>query len=359
MPSICYLTGYETNNHFAPAFLLVDVDGVCGLLVDDFEVHNVAVSSRLTDVTTFPAFGDPVPPLLDLLRERGWAGRRIGWERNWFGTWHAEHLRVADEMVATWRLEAGLVEAVMASKSSEELSRLREAGRITVKGMHAAFATIGDGVTDNQVAASIYHSLMAGGSEHLALSPVVSVGDHTGIPHANHRRRPARSGDPVWMEFGACVARYSAPMMRSPVVGAPPDRRWLLMYEAVRAAVELTIEGMGPGVSGRELARAATRPLDALSADVIRDGNRGYSVGLGFQPVWLDVPGLLVTTTSSSWAHPGVRDDFRLEPGHVFHVRATTRVAGRYGATCSDTVAINETGCEVLTPFTRELAVLH
>ncbi len=69
------------------------------------------------------------------------------------------------------------------------------------------------------------------------------------------------------------------------------------------------------------------------------DGNRGYSVGLSFEPDWADVMGLQICTRKwrserSLAAYP------TLQRGHVFHVRA---------------VAVTADGCEVLTDYPRDL----
>ena len=47
----------------------------------------------------------------------------------------------------------------------------------------------------------------------------------------------------------------------------------------------------------------------------------------------------------------------RLEPGMVFHLPLSVRVCGRCGASFSETVAVTETGHEVLARFDRELFV--
>lgn len=356
--SVCYLTGIETIDHFAPTLLLVPASGDPTLLTSDFEAYNVLVSSWTDEVVTFGKFGTPVPALEALLRERGYAGARLGWEQDRWGM-SRRFLEGAREGVpARWSVEEHAVEAVMAHKSAEEVAALRRAGAISVAAMRAAMGTIRVGATDNDVAVAIYATLIGGGSEHVALNPIVAVGEHAGIPHANHRRRPIRAGDPVWMEHGACISRYSAPMMRSPVVGRVPDALWERMHAACVAAVERTFALIRPGAVVREVALEATEPLRSLPPDIVTDGGRGYTVGIGFPPSWYDVPGLRIATALSYAGEPHYRPDLRLEPGHVFHVRATTRAVGRFGATVSDTVVVTEGGCEVLTEYPRELKVL-
>jgi len=94
--------------------------------------------------------------------------------------------------------------------------------------------------------------------------------------------------------------------------------------------------------------------LEALPDHIFRDGNRGYSVGVGFETGWGDVADLQIAT--NAWAQSHDNDTFVLQPGHVFHVRAFTRDLGRAAAAVSETVAVTESGCDVLTAYPRSRA---
>jgi len=72
-----------------------------------------------------------------------------------------------------------------------------------------------------------------------------------------------------------------------------------------------------------------------------------YSLGVGFAP---------------GWGEGGIMDikhhDAReLRPGMVFHVVPALREHGKFGVGLSETVAVTDTGVEVLTHFPRELFV--
>ena len=110
---------------------------------------------------------------------------------------------------------------------------------------------------------------------------------------------------------------------------------------------------MRPGVSTLELGEHASEPLDELPPRVFRDGNRGYSVGLSFEPDWMDVPGLQICPRSGR-TERSLATYPTLEAGHVFHVRAVARDVGRAGVGVSETVAVTADGCEVLTDYPRD-----
>ena len=352
-PSVCYVSGYETLASFAPMFLIVGTDREPTLLVDDFEAFNAIVSSWVEDVVTFPWGEDPAAVLVHVLRQRGWAGARLGWDHHQHGGAYQSYLRAAESVGASWSYVHLLVDGVRARKSAAEIAAIRSAGAITPRGFDAARAELRPDAPDTNVAAAAYQALVGAGSERMSIQPIVTAGRNSGIPHTTFGRSRLTPGHPAILEWGACVKRYTAPMIRTGVIGELADPLWDAMYAACLAAVERTIAGMRPGVSTRELGEHASEPLHELPPRVFRDGLRGYSVGLSFEPDWLDVPGLRICP-------PDVRSERllatypTLEPGHVFHVRAVVRDVGRAGVGVSETVAVTADGCEVLTDYPRD-----
>ena len=353
-PSVCYVSGYETLASFAPAFLIVGIEREPTLLVDDFESFNALVSSWVEDVVTYPWAGDPGGALIDVLRHRGWSKARLGWEHHQHGGAYESFRRAAESVGASWSYVHGLVDGVRARKSAAEIAAVRSAGAITPHGFGAAAAELRPDAPDTAVASVIYRELVGRGSERMSIQPIVTAGRNSGIPHTTFGRSRLTPGHPVILEFGACLKRYSAPMIRTGVIGELADPVWGAMYAACLEAVERTIAGMRPGVSTLDLAQHASEPLTELPPRVFTDSNRGYSVGLSFEPDWADVMGLQICTRKwrserSLAAYP------TLQPGHVFHVRAVARDVGRAGAGVSETVAVTADGCEVLTDYPRDL----
>ena len=353
-PSVCYVSGYETLASFAPAFLIVRSEHEPTLLVDHFEAFNVLVSSWVEDVVTFPWGADPTDVLIDLLRHRGLESSGIGWEHHQHGAAYESFVRVSEATGDQWKYLHGMVDRVRARKSEAEIAAIRAAGLITPRGYDAVADRLMPGVPDTAVAGPVYEALIGGGSERMSIQPIITAARNSGIPHTTFGRSRLTAGYPVILEWGACIKRYTAPMIRTGVIGELEDPLWNSMYDACLGAVERTIEGMRPGVSTLELAQQASESLNDLPTRVFRDGNRGYSVGLSFEPDWADVPGLQIATreyrSEVSLATYGM-----LEPGHVFHVRAVARDVGRAGVGVSETVVVTMDGCEVLTSYDQSM----
>ena len=147
------------------------------------------------------------------------------------------------------------------------------------------------------------------------------------------------------MEVGACVNRYSAPIMRTAVIGLPSDTV-KLMADACQESVDIMIEHIRPGVQGCQVAAAAGKALRNVPDDLVWHGYYGYSVGLGFPPSWADCP-IYITET----------DKTELKAGMVFHCNTSLRSIGRFGVACGETILVSDKGCEVLTSLPRALAI--
>lgn len=348
LASICYLTGFQSLSvhKFWTCIVLPEGDPI--LLSQDFESYNAQWGCWLTHIETFEVFADPVAALRDLLKKMKLDRKKLGIE---LGTWSSltaqGYLKLQQTVPkATFEDATDIVPRVQAVKSPTEIKYLREAGRISTLAMQAAIDAVAEGRTDNDIAAAASAKLIQEGSEYQCYQPIVTVGLRSGIPHTSFHRIPIRAGDPVFMEFGACINRYSAPMMRTAVIGEPsPKMR--RMFEMCRRSVDASIAALGPGVTGGEVAAAAGKAIGKLPAGWVWHGYHAYSVGLGFPPEWAD--------SLEVGASPGSKAI--LEPGMSFHCSTSIRDPGKLGTTCSETVLITENGCDVLTDLPRQLFV--
>ena len=340
LANICYLTGVESPSVHATWLALLEAEGDPTLLCVDFESHNARVFSWLKDWRTVPLGGDHLSAAVQLITDRKLAGKRVTIEGGRFSSLTAQnHQDLRPRLDGVELVETTeLIERVRSVKSDAEVAYMRQAGEISARAMRAAIDTAAEGVTDNDLAAAAYQSMIAAGSEYPCYPVFVTAGERSGIPHTTFRRRRLRRADPVFLEVGACICRYSSPILRTAVIGEPSDqvRR---MADACCASVNTMIDTIRPGLAADEVARTASSCLDHLPAGLVWHGYFGYSVGLGFSPTWSDCVGIHI-----SMDNPTV-----LEPGMTYHCSTSLRDPGRCGTTCSETVLITDSGCDVLT----------
>jgi len=347
LANVCYLTGIES---IAPhKFWLVAVPGEGDplLLSASFESHNARLSSWLENPFTYD--GDPIDATAELIKSLDLERARIGSEFNALSSLSIqEYLKLKDALPHAEIVDAtDCVTSVMAIKSEPEIAYLREAAAITSVAMRAAVEAVRDGATDNDVAAVAAEALFSNGSEFTSYPLVVTTGARSGIPHSTFKRNPIKPGDPVFIEIGACVHRYSAPMMRAAVL-RQPSARVTEMAQACVESVNALLANIRAGAVAGDVAAKSEHCLAGLPGDLVWHGYYGYSVGLGFPPTWADKRDLIIRAGS----------DQILKAGMVFHCSTSLRDVGRCGATCSETVLVTDDGCEILTSFPRELILL-
>lgn len=349
--NIHYLSGFETAGYYGYGriALLVPRRGAPTLLATHFEMQNACLSAWTKDNVSYPTGSDFFAALGALLTDRGLGAARIGIDESFHGFTIRDLSRLQRLLPeATLADATDLIPSVRRVKSPAEIETIRQAARLSTAGTLAAIERAAVGATDNDLAAVGYDVMIGGGSEYPAIAPIVTVGPRSSIPHSTFQRVRLRRGDAILMEFSGCIRRYHAPIMRGAVVGPPTDRL-RRMADGCIASVNRAIELMKPGAVGGEIAaktlvtlKKTVRNLD----DLIWHGCYGYSAGIGFPPHWDDGgDGIAI----------GSRDVLR--PGMVFHVNTSLRDVGRYGTAFSETVAVTDTGHEVLTDVPRVLAV--
>lgn len=341
---ICYLTGFESVQWYKYTLAVVPRQGAPILLAQDFEMANACATVWCDDWVTYPCYSDPIAVTRDLLRARGLDRLRLGIELNRWSLSVPVYQQLCAALAGATLVDAtALLEQEMRVKSPAEIAVIRRAADITTRGMVAALDRVRTGVTDNDVAAAAYLSLVEDGSEYMAITPIVTVGPRSSIPHSTHRRVRIEAGESVLVEVGACVHRYSTPCMRAAIT-APASELPRAMYEGCRASITEVIQRMRPGAVADEVAAHGDRVVGKFSSQYVWHGIYGYSVGLGFPPDWNDAPALIMRGS-----------DLVLEPGMVFHVSTSLRKVGTCGVACSETVLVTPTGAEALTTAPREL----
>lgn len=347
LPDICYLTGFQTPLSDWYSCLILPLEGAPVLQVCDHElaVMNTYVASLLP--VAWENMDAAVGELCSELLRMGAARARIGLQRRRPGLnpFTEEGLRRALPG-AQWIDVTDLVLGIRAVKSAAEIACLREAARLSTLGIEAALATVRAGATENDITAAAMQAIVAAGGEYFSIDPIVRVGRRSGITHATAKRAVVHPGDAVLMEIGGVYQRYCAPLLRTAVVGTPPEALRRLADTSLRA-MDLLFENLRPGRTMGDVASAAMKALADLDAAVRMRGYFGYAVGISFPPSWVE---------RSAEIAEGRRDV--LVPGMVFHLHRVLRIPGAMGTGFSESVLITEGGYELLTDNPRRLHIV-
>jgi Xaa-Pro dipeptidase len=351
-----WLTGYDTTMPSCYGTGIVSASGGLACHTAELEVPCALYNSVVEDVIVYSWYDarGTAEQLADALAERGADGTTIGVEMGYpetfaIGAYDAKSYLVLRDRLpnATFEDATQLILDCRMIKTGAELDYMRAAGRITWAGLQASLAASAAGVTDNDIIAAGYEAMYAAGSELTSIDGMCMAGARAGLgPHMPFKRTKLAAGDTIYLEYTGTYNRYNAPSMRSAVIGPPSDgvRR---LADAAIDTLNLLIDTIAPGKTGDDVARAAKKGLAPVTDEIWFHGGFGYSIGLGMQPSW---------TEAAMYIAEG--EERELQPGMTFHLPICLFVPRQYGTGFSESVAVTEHGCEVLTPGeARELAV--
>lgn len=344
--NINYLTGMDSENLFDPQACLVAAGADPVLIILDFERGRFDNSAWLKEAIEFDGFADPVLAFTDAVKRQGLRTGRIGLEQRAIG--HDQYARLVAALPgATLEDAFGVVEGARLVKSEAEIELMREAAAITDAAVHAGFVAINDGRLDYEVEAAVTGGLYRNGSDLVCWGPIVAAGYRGGLAHSSHNGYRMRTGDTVFIEVTGQRKRYTAPLMRTAVIGKPSARQRRIA-DASAGAVAAILATARAGTPAREIAAAGLKPIAPVLDDVIFHHNFGYPVGIGYPPSWIETLGFFLRSNN----------DAPVEAGMVFHLPMSLRVGGEFGICLSHTMLVTPNGGEALTKTSATLMQL-
>jgi Xaa-Pro dipeptidase len=334
--NIFYLTGQQTPGYYTFQALVLPVYGEPAFVVRQLEYFNFIANTFIAGAQVYGDGDQPVNFLVNVIKQRGWASKRIGIDkRGWFlpiATYEALHDALGDISDA-----AGIIEQLRIVKSAAELEKIATAATYVDAGMRAGLAAIKLGGSDNDLVAAMMGQAIAAGSEYVGMEPLVSVGRRSGVPHGTWRRGKIAPNEPVFLEMAACHDRYHAALMRCAWLGNAPQVA-IDMERTCQDGLHAAMEAIKPGEPCAAPHLACQAVIDRAGYTENFKKRAGYSIGISFAPDWGE-GGILSLYT-------GVTTE--LKPGMTFHIPVAVRIYGQFTVGVSETVVVTETGCRAL-----------
>lgn len=345
--SVYWLTGFDTTGF---AYVVVDLSEDEPLfLTRTTEESGFRDTSWLRQAHFFDSTSQLAADVLaSLVRERGLGGARMGVDLNSYGLWPVVWEGLKAQLPEAEFVDASLlVPSLRFVKTPAEIAYQRQAAAMADYAMERTLAAIRPGITETEIEGIAEHALGEAGSEYAATPPMVGGGTRSAVVHAMAMTgRTLAVGDVVTVEVGAAVRRYHAISMRTVVVGrASPRLRSVAacVKEALEAAVAAT--AVGNPVVAPDL--AANEVLERMDLARRRLHLVGYSLGIGYPPVWVE-PMLLTA-----------QDPHTFAPGMIYSIEPNIAIPEEgFGIKLGDTVLCTEDGPERLTTHELDLVVL-
>jgi Xaa-Pro aminopeptidase len=266
---------------------------------------------------------------------------RVGVEAEYLSL--ANRGRITFALGKTFRLKEAppLVEMARMVKDEEEIERITAAVLMGASLFDTTLKTVRPGIKENEVAAEMEYVARRAGAEQMSFETIIASGKRSALPHGRASEATVPRQGFVVCDFGVILAGYCSDMTRTVYVGRPSGEA-RDFYEAVRAAQLAAIAAVRPGVAVGEVDQAARKFLKRIGLGRFFSHSTGHGVGLEIH----ERPRVAAGQTEI------------LQAGMVITIEPGAYIPGKWGVRIEDMVLVTETGCEVLTPTSKELVAV-
>jgi Xaa-Pro dipeptidase len=248
---------------------------------------------------------------------------------------------------AKWIDATGLLHDLRATKTEQEIARLRIAHQVAGFGLKKFHETATTGKTEAQLAAIVYEACLTKGvrllqAQHINVYPQVSTGPNTcraWRPVVTTGPRRLRSGEVALLELAVCVDGFWADVTRVKVAGKPSMLQ-KDVFSAVAKAQKAALRTIGPGVEACVPHEAATRVLVDAGFEKYVTHLTGHGLGFRYhEPEPFLMPG----------------NTMKLRVGHVCSVEPGLYGPEFGGIRLEDNIVVTPDGLENLTKTAKKL----
>jgi len=286
----------------------------------------------------------------EIVKEKGWDKKTIGLEMDQYYFTAQAYLAIKHSLPDTKFENANLlINWVRLIKSDNEITYMKQGGKIVEKAMRTAMDSIKPGVRQCDVAAKVLHAQMAGtqafGGDYTSVFPVMAANVGTTTAHMSWSDDEYQNNEVSYLEIAGCKKRYHAPLARTIYTGNPPAG----LKEKAKVVIEAlneTLDFVKPGLSCEEVQQKWQSAI--AGSKIVKNHRMAYATGIGYPPDWGE---------QTASMRPG--DKTILEPNMTFHM--IPAIWGEYqdkddlAFIISESFVVTENGCETFANFPRKL----
>jgi Xaa-Pro aminopeptidase len=236
---------------------------------------------------------------------------------------------------------SGLVEELRMRKYPEEIEQIRASVVLAASLFPSALALIRPGISENLVAGEMELQARRAGAEKMSFDSIVAGGKRSALPHGRASSQLIPDNGFIILDWGVILAGYCSDMTRTVHVG-PVSAVHRKMYHAVLDAQLASVASVRPGATGDQVDRAGRKVLEKSGFGAYFSHSTGHGVGLEVH----EAPRLAKGQTRT------------LAPGMVVTIEPGIYIPDDGGVRIEDMVLVTESGCEILTPTTKDLITL-
>ena len=351
---IFYLTGFHFHPTERPIGLVVTPGKKFKLFVPALEHEHgeeYAVVESVHSYPEYPGLRHPMEYLKDLLVEEGFDNATVGFDAMGYGSSMGYRGPSIDTLISAKGYVSlkGVVEEMRFVKSPNEIQLIRESCRwgnlahellqkYSIPGLSEIEIT---GRASLEATMQMIETLGPDYKPHGKTAYAIfrgQIGPESAFPHAVTQNIKLKTGDTLVTGAAADVFGYTSELERTMFVqevSKEQEKYFDLMYRAQ----DVAFENIKPGRKCSEVEEAVQQFFKEEGITHLTSHHTGHNIGiLGHEAPFLDLG-----------------DHTIIEPGMVFTVEPGIYVRGLGGFRHSDTVAVTESGIEMLTYYPRDL----
>jgi Xaa-Pro aminopeptidase len=330
-PNVRYLTGFTGDN----GNVLVTPEKAILFTDPRFEIQAAQEVSCAVKIAKGPLVLD----VLAAIRRLGL--KRIGYEPARMTCDAFESLKSRLPLRASLEPVNGWVEELRMVKSRDEIARIRRSVETNSEAFEQAVRRVKPGMKEAELAAELEYRMRRLGAEKACFDTIVAGGARSALPHAQPTASRLQNGQLVVVDMGALQDGYCSDMTRMLFLGVP-GAKVKRMYRAVLEAQLAAIAAVRAGALTRTVDRAARQVLKGYGLDGAFVHSTGHGLGLEIH----EPPRV------------GRKDKTRLQTGMAITIEPGVYLEGFGGIRIEDTVLVTDSGCEILTPTSKDLRVV-
>jgi Xaa-Pro aminopeptidase len=332
-----YLTGIHRGMTERLLALLITPDNDPQIVAPAFEVSTLADHTWIKDILPWAEDDDPYAHVAGAIGQTQ-GGQSIAFEETLpLGIyWSLERAVGGIKKQASL---TPLINEMRLFKTEDELSLMREAGRIINTAVSKAFAEAHVGLTELEVQQIVRTEVSKQGA--VPTFSAIQFGENSTFPHASAGARELKKCDIVLMDCGCTVDGYQTDMTRVGIVGDPTDEH-THVHSIVLKAQQEAIERISNGLVCEAADGIARRVIEEAGFGEYFTHRLGHGIGLEVHE-----PPYLVRGNSAE-----------LKSGMTHSVEPGIYLEGKFGIRIEDLVCVRDGEPEVLTYMSRDLFII-
>lgn len=213
----------------------------------------------------------------------------------------------------------------MGVKSQTEIDNISLASKIAEKAYDKLLTEIKEGVTENQLAATLEYYMRSFGAQDRSFETIIAFGKNSAVPHHAPNDTKLKKGMPVLMDFGCKVNGYCSDITRTVLFGKGEDFQYFeKVYKSVLSAHVIAFNNIKEGDTGHQADAYARQELAKSGLDKFFTHSLGHGIGINIHE------------------YPTLRPNSKnvLQNGMVFSIEPGVYFEGEFGIRIEDSVCL-------------------